>query len=68
MANKLEERQMSKPIFNENMSSDEARTVLFKAVENKTKEEIEELKREYNKVLPAILERENEFTKGSWVM
>lgn len=49
---------MSDSLFNEQMSGYEARTVLFRAVEGKTKEEIEELLADYDKVHSIIMERE----------
>ena len=49
---------MSDSLFNEQMSSYEARTVLFRAVEGKTKEETEELLADYDKVHSNIMERE----------
>ncbi|MBQ8174443.1 MAG: hypothetical protein IJ009_03480 [Clostridia bacterium] len=55
-------------IFNEQMASDEARTVFFKAVEGKTKEEIEQIKLEYFEALPKIIERELELAKDSWLI
>ena len=53
-------------IFNEQMTSNEARIALFKAVEGKTKEEIEQIKAEYLKVLPVINERERKLSEDGW--
>lgn len=47
-------------LFNCDMSWIEAQTVLFSAVEGKTKQEIDEIKNEYRKVLPVITEKELE--------
>lgn len=55
-------------MFNEQMTSNEARIVLFKAVEGKTKAEIEQLKSAYSKVLPAILEREHSLASKGWLI
>lgn len=44
--------------FHENMTYSEARRVLFTAVEGKSPEEIEELKKAYAAVLPVITKRE----------
>lgn len=48
------------------MSSFEARTVLFTMVEGKNIEEIEQIKNEYNRVLPIILEREHKLAEDGW--
>lgn len=53
-------------LFNINMSSFEARTVLFTMVEGKNIEEIEQIKNEYNRVLPIILEREHKLAEDGW--
>ena len=45
-------------LFNEQMSSIEARFVLFTHTEGKTKEEKEEIFKQYKAVLPIIIERE----------
>ena len=55
-------------IFNEQMTSNEARMAFFKAVEGKTKAEIEHIKLEYSKVLPKIIERELELAKNGWLI
>ena len=57
---------MPNSIFNEQMTSNEARLALFKAVEGKTKAEIEQLKADYSKVLPAINEREHKLAAEGW--
>ena len=43
--------------FNENMTSSEARTILF-SVDGKTKEEMERIKQEYSEIAPRIIDRE----------
>lgn len=55
-------------VFNENMTSSEARMALFKAVEGKTKEEIEQLKSAFKKVFPAIFKRESELADQGWLL
>ena len=45
-------------IFNEQMTSNEARMAFFEAVEGKTKEEVEQIKSAYFEVLHKITERE----------
>lgn len=55
-----------KHIFNINMSSSEARRVLFTIVEGKNQEEIERIKRQYLKILPMILEREQKYAENGW--
>lgn len=59
---------MSSNIFNEHMTSNEARIALFKSVEGKTKAEIEQIKSEYSAVLPAILKREHELASKGWLL
>lgn len=54
---------MLNDFFNEQMTSNEARSAFFGAIEGKTKEEIEQIKLEYSKVLPKIIERELELAK-----
>ena len=55
-------------LFNEQMTSDEARMVFFKAVEGKTKEEIEEIKSAYFEVLPKINKKELQLAKDGWLI
>ena len=59
---------MSECFFNENMSSHEARQVLFSSVDGKTKEEIEKIKDEYSAVLPAIMDRELKLVDQGWII
>lgn len=59
---------MSNSIFNENMTSDQARLALFSAVDGKTKAEIEKIKDEYSKVLPVIMEREFDLAAQGWAI
>ncbi|MGM9587827.1 MAG: hypothetical protein ACI3VA_10115 [Candidatus Limivicinus sp.] len=54
--------------FNEQMSSYEARTAFFMAIEGKTKEEIEEIKKEYKEVLSVILDREFKLVDQGWII
>ena len=58
---------MSNSIFNENMTSNEARIALFSAVEGKNKAEIEQIKAEYSEVLPKILDRELSLATEGWI-
>ena len=55
-------------IFDEQMTSTEARLALFKAVEGKTEAEIEQIKSAYSKVLPAILKRESDLVLKGWII
>lgn len=55
-----------KKLFNEQMSSNEARLILFKEVENKTKAEIEEIMVEYDKIISIITKRELELAEEGW--
>lgn len=58
---------MFEDIFNEQMSSTEARTAFFKAVEGKTNAEIELIFSAYDKVLPAIYRRELDLASQGWM-
>lgn len=59
---------MAKSLFNENMSSSEARIVFLSSVDGKTKEEIAKLQEDYMAVLPAIDKRESELVKQGWII
>lgn len=59
---------MTKSLFNENMSSSEARIVFLSSVDGKTKEEIAKLQEDYMAVLPAIDKRESELVKQGWII
>ena len=51
-------------MFNENMTSSEARHVLFSSVDGKTKEEIDRIKLEYDAVIPRIVKNELRNNEG----
>ena len=55
---------MKKALFNEHMSSLEARRVLFTSVNGKSKEQIDEIKKEYSSVSKLIRRRELIQNKG----
>lgn len=55
-------------IFNESMSSNEARLAFFRAIDGKNEEEIESIKKEYAEILPAISARETELYKQGWII
>lgn len=59
---------MAKSLFNENMSSSEARIVFLSSVDGKTKEEIAKLQEDYMAVLPVISKRESELVKQGWII
>ena len=59
---------MANSIFNVHMTSNQARSALFSAVEGKTKAEIERLKAEYSKILPAIMDREFKRADEGWLI
>lgn len=59
---------MSNNVFNKQMSSHEARQALFEAVEGKKKDEVEQIKSAYSKILPTILEREHRLASNGWVI
>ena len=60
------ENMMADSIFNENMSSSEARLALFSAVDGKTRDEIEALFAEYDKVARIISKREFKLAEEGW--
>ncbi len=55
-------------IFNEQMTSNEARMAFFEAVEGKTKEEVEQIKSAYFEVLHKITKKEFELAKEGWMI
>lgn len=55
-------------IFNEQMTSNEARMAFFEAVEGKTKEEVEQIKSAYSEVLHKITEREMRLAGEGWLI
>lgn len=59
---------MSNSIFNENMSSNEARLVFFSAIDGKTKEEIERLKADYYAIQPVIMKKELALASKGWLI
>lgn len=59
---------MAESLFNENMSSSEARIVFLSSVDGKTKEEIAKLQEDYMAVLPVISKRESELVKQGWII
>ena len=59
---------MSSSIFSESMTSNEARTALFRAVDGKSKAEVEALLADYEKVRPVIMKRELEAVSKGWII
>ena len=59
---------MTESLFNEDMSSSEARIVFLSSVDGKTKEEIAKLQEDYMAVLPAISKRESELVNQGWII
>lgn len=59
---------MTNSIFNENMTSSQARFAFFKAVDGKSKEEVEKLKNDYFKVLDVIMDREFKLANEGWLL
>lgn len=59
---------MSSNVFHDGMTSNQARLALFRAVEGKTKAEIEHLKDEYSKILPVIMEKEYILASKGWAI
>lgn len=55
-------------LFNEDMSSMEARTVLYSSVDGKIKEEIEEIKEAYKRILPIIIDKELKAAAEGWFL
>lgn len=58
---------MSNSIFNESMTSNEARIALLSAVDGKSKAEIETILTDYEKVHPVIMKRELESVSRGWI-
>ena len=50
--------------FREDMTVNEARTILYTLVDKKTKKEMEEVWEEYSKVIPIIVERRLKESEG----
>ncbi len=50
--------------FHEDMTVNEARTLLYTLADKKTKEEMEEIKKEYLKVIGIILEKSHKKNEG----
>ena len=50
--------------FNENMTSTQARNILFSSVDHMSKAEVEEIKKEYREIAPALMERELKENEG----
>lgn len=57
---------MLNDIFNENMSSNEARLKLFSIIQDKSEKEIEEIKQKYFEVIPKIIEKEIKLAEDGW--
>ena len=55
-------------LFNEEMTSNEARSVFFKALDGKSEEEIEQIKSAYSEVLHKITEREMRLAGEGWLI
>ena len=51
-------------LFNERMTYPEAQKVFFSSLDGKTGNEIENIKKEYAEILPAIIERELRENEG----
>ena len=51
-------------LFNENMTTSEARHVLFSSVDGKSKEEIVRIKQEYSEIFPRIMDKELRNNEG----
>lgn len=59
---------MSSSLFNKQMTSNQAREALFRAIDGKTPAEVEKVKAEYSEVLPVILERECKLAAQGWLI
>lgn len=55
-------------LFNEEMTSSEARSVFFKALEGKSEEEIEQIKIAYSEIIPKIIEKEMRLAEDGWMI
>ena len=59
---------MANSIFSESMTSSQARFAFFKAVDGKSKEEVEKLKSDYFKVMDVIMDREFKLANEGWLL
>lgn len=59
---------MDNVLFNENMTSEEARKILYKAAETKTKKEMEVVIEEYMRVITAITCKELSMVEKGWML
>ena len=57
---------MSSNLFNENMTTNELRMALFRAIEGKTKEEMEKIFEEHDKIHPIVFKKEMDLAKKGW--
>ncbi len=55
-------------LFNVQMSSSEARTLFFKAMDGKAKSEVDRIKKEYVEILPKIMDREFALASKGWLI
>lgn len=58
---------MSVNIFNESMTSNEARIALFRAVDGKSKAEIEKILADYEEVNSVIMKKELKSVSNGWI-
>ena len=57
---------MSNKLFDEQMTSSEARMAFYRAIEGKSAEEMESIKAEYFRISDIILKRELELASRGW--
>lgn len=55
-------------LFNEEMTSNEARSVFFKALEEKGEKEIKKIEIAYSKIIPKIIEKEMRLAEDGWMI
>lgn len=54
-------------LFTEQMTFEEAQFAFFKAVDGKSKEETEKIRKEFFAIIPKITKREIELSKKGWL-
>lgn len=54
-------------LFNEQMTFEEAQLAFFKAIDGKTKEEAEEIRKQFFAAIPKITKREITMAEKGWI-
>lgn len=59
---------MSSSLFNENMSTNEARMALFRAVEGKSEKDRQKIIEDYKKIHHIIFQKEMKLAEKGWLI